>query len=249
MKSYLHSGTLGDLIYSLSIVEKLGSGKFLVALENVANVTRQYFGHDGIEEHRNRLTTKDYILLYPLLKHQPYITDVEAWDKVEKPIHNLDDFRKIQFKTFMGNYVEGYHRAFNILMSGEIYNEVWLTADTKTIKPIVVCRSSRYRSPDGNEKHKQLYDMDNIKDNGVFIGTDDEYNDYCTNVGEIDRYEITDFLDMANVINGSKLFISNQTFAFSLAMGLGKQSILETRKDLHLLANECYFPRKNVAYF
>jgi len=248
MNTFLHSGTLGDLIYSLSIVEKLGSGKFLIALENVANVTRQYFGHDGIEDHRNRLTTQDYISLYPLLKHQSYLTEVEAWDKTTQPTYNLDDFRKIQFKSFMGNYVEGYHRAFNILMSGNIYNDTWLDADVKTIKPVVVCRSTRYRCPNGDENHKQLYNTYDIKNHGVFIGSDAEYNDYCNIVGDIDRYNVSDFLDMANVINGSELFISNQTFAFSLAMGLGKQSILETRKDLHLLTNECYFPRKNVRY-
>ena len=70
MISYLHSGTLGDLIYSLSVVKKIGNGKFIVALENVANITRQYFGHDGVVEHKNRLTQQDYINLYPLLKKQ-----------------------------------------------------------------------------------------------------------------------------------------------------------------------------------
>jgi hypothetical protein len=249
MKTYLHSGTLGDLIYSLSIVNKLGTGKFLVALENVANVTRQYFGHDGLEEHRHRLTTQDYISLYPLLIHQPYITEVEAWDKAEIPIVNLDNFRAILFKTFMGNYVEAYHKAFGILTPGTVHRETWLTAEVKEVKPVVVCRSSRYRCPNGNTIHKDLYAEYNVRDNGVFIGSDDEYNDYVSVIGEIDRYNITDFLDMANVINGSDMFISNQTFAFSLAMGLGKNSILETRKDMPLLMNECYFPRPNVRYF
>ena len=132
MISYLHSGTLGDLIYSLSVVKKIGNGKFIVALENVANITRQYFGHDGLDEHKNRLTQQDYINLYPLLKRQLYITDVVAWDKLEQPTINLDDFRKIMFKSFVGNYVEGYHRAFNVVMPGSIYEETWLTADVKT---------------------------------------------------------------------------------------------------------------------
>lgn len=248
MNTYLHSGTLGDLIYSLSIVEKLGTGKFLVALENVANMARHYFGNDGLEEHRNRLTTTDYINLYPLLKRQSYITDVEAWDKLEVPTHNLDEFRKIQFKSFVGNYVEGYHRAFDVLMPGNIYEQTWIEADTKKVKPVVVCRSSRYRCPNGDTNHKELYNKFNLKNVGLFIGSADEYNDYVQRIGSIDRYDVTDFLDMANVINGSELFISNQTFAFSLAMGLGKESILETRKDLHILTNECYFPRKNVQY-
>lgn len=249
MTTYLHSGTLGDLIYSLSVVKKIGTGKFLVALNNVANINRQYFGNDGMIEHQNRLNNQDYISLYPLLKRQAYITEVEAWDTFEKPTVNLDDFRKIQFKSFMGNYVEGYHRAFNILMSGDIYKETWLEADTKTVKPVVVCRSSRYRSPNGDDTHKHLYNSYELKNNGIFIGSDNEYQDYVTKVGDIDRYVVTDFLDMANVINGSDLTISNQTFAFSLVMGLGKPAILETRKDLHLLTNECYFPRDNVRYF
>ena len=184
-----------------------------------------------------------------LFRSQLYITDVVAWDKLEQPTINLDDFRKIMFKSFVGNYVEGYHRAFNVVMPGNIYEETWLTADVKTVKPVVVCRSERYRSNNGIDVHKDLYNKYDLKNNGVFIGNDVEYNDYVNNIGTLERYTVVDFLDMANVLNGSELVISNQTFAFSLAMGLGKQSILETRKDLHLLANECYFPRKNVGYF
>ena len=37
MKSYKHSGTFGDLIYSLSVVKKMGGGFIDLAMGNIEN--------------------------------------------------------------------------------------------------------------------------------------------------------------------------------------------------------------------
>jgi hypothetical protein len=52
-----------------------------------------------------------------------------------------------------------------------------------------------------------------------------------------------------NVIAGANLFVGNQTFAYSLAVGTGVPTILETRKDLPLSRNECYFVRPHAVYY
>jgi hypothetical protein len=54
---------------------------------------------------------------------------------------------------------------------------------------------------------------------------------------------------MANIIAGCDLFLGNQSFGYSLAVGLGKDSVLETIKIKPLQNNECYFPRPNIQYF
>jgi len=43
--------------------------------------------------------------------------------------------------------------------------------------------------------------------------------------------------------------MGNQSAAYSIAMGLGKSSVLETIKIKPLQNNECYFPRFNCQYF
>ena len=42
MLTYKHSGTTGDLIYSLYLVRKMGGGHFKVAIENIENCVSKY---------------------------------------------------------------------------------------------------------------------------------------------------------------------------------------------------------------
>lgn len=249
MITYLHSGTLGDLIYSLSIVRKLERGKFLVAINNINDVAQKYMYCDPLPEHQGRFTALDYKLLSPLLRRQSYIDSVDTWKKGdEPPTVDLDRFREILFKSFNGNYVEAYHKVFEVPFTKECLQETWLEADPKRIAPYIVCRSMRYRNPKGDDRHRELWATKNFEYNAVFIGNEEEHKDYINTIGHIPRHKVRDFLEFANVIAGSDLVVSNQTFAFSLAMGLGKPSILETRNHLLLKYNECYFPRSNVEY-
>ena len=77
MKIYRHSGTLGDLIYSLSIVKKMAQRDvlFKVAIGNIENCVAQYgYRPDEVApEHRGRFTEQDFEWLLPLLRRQPYI--------------------------------------------------------------------------------------------------------------------------------------------------------------------------------
>ena len=45
------------------------------------------------------------------------------------------------------------------------------------------------------------------------------------------------------------MVVANQNFVYSLAMGLGVSTVLETIKIKPLQQNECFFPRKNCQYF
>ena len=52
MKIYRHSGTLGDLIYSLSIVKKMSANNamFLVALNNIENCLQEIKNKLNVEQ-------------------------------------------------------------------------------------------------------------------------------------------------------------------------------------------------------
>ena len=232
MTTYRHSGTLGDLIYSLAVVKKMTPGRFLVALHNIENCVSQYgYRPDEVDPaHKGRFTEQDYAWLLPLLKRQSYIDSVGTWSQGDlEPDVDLDRFRGTLFRGFEGNYVEAYHRAFDLPFKMADYDTPWLEADPVTVKPIVVSRTFRYRCPNGDPVWQSMVADADLANNGIFIGTTGEHEDF--------------------VVAGAELVMANQNFVYSLAMGLGKSTVLETIKIKPLQQNECFFPRTNTQYF
>jgi hypothetical protein len=247
---FKHSGTFGDLIYSLSIVKKMGGGIFAVHLENIENCVAQYgYRPDEVDPaHKGRFRNKDFDLLRPLLSRQSYINKVTVWTGDHDV--DLDRFRGVLFRGFEGNYVEAYHRTFTLPFTSDIYKETWLEADAKHIAPVVINRTFRYRCPNGTGSWQGLLEQANITKNGVFVGTAEEHADFVKTTGfAVQYYPVQDFKELADIINGADLFMGNQSAAYSIAMGLGKASVLETIKIKPLANNECYFPRDNCQYF
>lgn len=257
MKSYRHSGTLGDLIYSLSIVKKLANDDvdFKIALHNIENCVSQYgYRPDEVDPaHKGRFTKVDAELLRPLLERQSYIKQVSTWSRGDAaPDVDLDLFRGTLFRGFEGNYVQAYHIAFGLPFTMADYDTPWLDADPIRVKPIVVSRTPRYRGtePDASATHAQMAIDGQLEHNGIFVGTEAEHKDYVKTTGiNIEHFKVSHFLDLANVIAGADLVIANQNFVYSLAIGLGKQTVLETIKIKPLQNNECFFPRSNCQYF
>lgn len=250
MTTFKHSGTFGDLIYSLSVVKKMGGGTFAVHLENIENCVAQYgYRPEEVDPaHRGRFRTTDFDLIRPLLSRQSYIDKVTVWTGDHDV--DLDRFRGVLFRGFEGNYVEAYHRTFDLPFNSEMYNETWLEADPKRMATIVINRTSRYRCPNGTGTWQNLLEQANITQNGIFVGTQEEHKDFETSTGfRVNYYPVKDFKELADVIAGADLFMGNQSAAYSIAMGLGKSSVLETIKIKPLQNNECYFPRPNCQYF
>lgn len=253
MATHKHSGALGDLIYSLSVVRKMGGGSFLVALNNLINTGIEYgYRPEHLSmEHDGRLTVEDYTMLRPLLERQSYITDAGIWNREAViPDVDLDRFRAVLFRSFEGNYVEAYHRTFNIPFKLEDYDLPWLEADATTVRPIVVSRTARYRDPNGESGWRDVVGDADLANNGIFVGTPGEHRDFQAAIGiEVPYHPVQNFLELANVVAGAELVVANQNFVYSLAMGLGKATVLETNKSKPLQNNECFFPRTNCQYF
>ena len=247
---YKHSGTFGDLIYSLSVVKKLGAGAFAIALNNIEICVAQYgYRPDEVDiMHKGRFTVADFNLIEPLLTRQSYITDVVPW----KGIHDidLDQFRGVLFRGFEGNYVEAFYKTFNLPFTADVYDETWLEADPLRMASVVINRTFRYRCPSGTASWQNLLEQANITQNGIFVGSDEEHEDFEKSTGfRVQYYPVKDFKELADIIAGADLFMGNQSAAYSIAMALGKSSVLETIKIKPLANNECYFPRDNCQYF
>ena len=253
MNTFRHSGTLGDLIYSLSIVKKMDPGKFLVALHNIENCVSQYgYRPDEVAtEHQGRLTESDYEWLKPLLKRQSYIDSVGTWVQGDpEPTVDLDRFRGTLFRGFEGNYVQAYHLAFGLPFSMQDLDSAWLEADPVTVAPIVISRTSRYQSPSGEAVWQSLVKQPGVLDNAVFVGNTLEHATFESAVGvTIKHHVVENFLELANMVAGAQMVMANQNFVFSLAMALGRPAVLETIKIKPLQQNECFFPRAGIHYW
>jgi len=253
MKTYRHSGTLGDLIYSLSVVKKMEPGQFLVALNNIENCVSQYgYRPDEVDPaHKGRFTEQDFEWLKPLLKRQSYIETVGTWRQGDaEPAVDLDKFRGTLFRGFEGNYVQAYHIAFGLPFTMADYDTPWLEADPVTIKPMVVSRTFRYRDPAADAVWKKMAEDGVLDRLGIFVGTKEEHEDFVKVTGvAVPYHPVNNFLELANIVAGANLVMANQNFVYSLAMGLGKQTVLETIKIKPLQNNECFFPRANCQYF
>jgi len=253
MTTYRHSGTLGDLIYALYMIKKMGNDPdFQVALYNV-EATCQKYGYDPkniVPEHRGRFTEKDYAWLLPLLERQSYISKVSTWVQGDpEPDVDFDEFRGILYKTFEGNIIETYHRTFNMPFSRNDVMTPWLEADPVRVKPIVVTRSFRCRPSNGEAEWRNIIATGQLEENAIFVGHPDEHKDFVDTFGvNIPYHPVKDFLELANIVAGADLVLCNQGFTYSLAVALGKDTIIEINKIVPLHMNECYFPRYNIQY-
>lgn len=253
MKTFRHSGTLGDLIYSLYMVKKMGGGEFKVALHNIENCVAKYgYRPEDVDvQHKGRFTEQDYAWLQPLLERQSYIEQVSTWQQGDaEPEVDLDSYRAVLYRSFEGNILQAYHKTFDIPFMMSDYDNPWLEADARTVKPIVITRSARYRPANGEDGWRSIIETGMLKDNAIFVGTPAEYADFIQTFNVVvDYYPAKDFLDLANVIAGAELVVCNQGFTYSLAIGLGIATVLEANKIVPLQMNECFFPRPNAQYF
>jgi hypothetical protein len=176
---------------------------------------------------------------------------VGTWTQgTPEPDVDLDRFRGVLFRGFEGNYVEAYHRTFDLPFVVSDYDTPWLEADANPVAKIVISRTPRYRCPNGNAIWQSLMAQPGALDTSIFVGTDAEYVDFCQTInGVIPHHKVSNFLELANIVAGAELVMANQNFVFSLAMGLGRPALLETIKIKPLQSNECFFPRTNVNYF
>lgn len=224
--SFKHSGNLGDLIYSLPVVRFYGGGKLHL---NASGLTSKKY--DGTV---NGLNQELINLIKPLLEKQEYISSVINWN---------DDVVDFDLDLFREKDLQRENLCEKILASFEVpFEEVkkpWITCDKKSIAPVVVSRSTRYRNSNLIYNHV-LQDFADC----VFLGLPEEHRDFENKFGEIRYHAVQNFLEMAEIINGSELFVGNQSFGMSLAIALNKTYLQEYCPIYH----DCIFDRTNGHY-
>lgn len=215
LKTFQHSGNLGDIIYSLPTIIALGGGVLYVgtrtgSLEISSNAPPP-----------NPMTEHMALQIIELLKTQPYLTDIRLYSN-ERVDYKLDKFR--EHHAVMTNHIAKSHLdAF-----GVNYNLAfpWLRNISPVyINDIVISRTKRNLST-LNKFNWQV--LSKYEEKCIFIGFEDEYEEFkkCTGLN-VERYPARSILEIARVVKGSKLFIGNQSLGFALAEAMKHPRVLE----------------------
>jgi len=201
--------------------------------------------------HLQKMSEEEFKMLAPLLEEQPYITRVISTEEHEPKVdYDLDKFRGVLWRSFTGNYVEAYYKTFNVPYTAQDLISPWLIAQPKFIAPIIIARTFRYRNPSSVIRWKQFVAMDNFDTLSVFVGHNDEYEDFKKTFNTtLPHYKPKDFLELSQAISAADHIISNQTFVYTLAQGLGKPLSLEINPDRPLASSEVFFNRPDCFYF
>jgi hypothetical protein len=256
MTTFSHSGTFGDIIYAMSLTKHLGGGDFYLRLNNIDNMAKHVFGPNASAgDHSGEMTKKQFDSLTEFMEFQPYINSWRVWNG-EKIDYALE-FAGPEIVKQQGNYAWANARA-NGVDPDKHYKEFmldpWIEVD-KAIKvkgrPVVVNRVNRhlYGCQMVDETWVDMFDR-GLADVGIYVGMEHEHA-WFQDVFKIKipHYKTDNVMDVARVIAGAEQFIGSQSMCLSLAIGLGKTFLCESRKDLPLERNECCYVRPNGFYF
>lgn len=230
--NFLHSGHLGDLIYSLPTIKKISSIKKcnLLIEKNKLN-PKYYHNHPSGNVMINDKSLK---MLLPLLQSQNYLNSVKEFTNQTIDI-NLNLFRDMPFNIIFHSMKWYSHITGFPINIEEKFLDVENLNNFKD--KITILRSPRYRNQYIN--YNFLSDFKNL----VCIGLESEYLDLKKEVKNLEFHNCKNFLEMAQIINSSKFFIGNLCFAYSVAEGLKVPRLLEACPDFPVL-----FPSGKDAY-
>lgn len=214
---FKHSGNSGDIIYSLPAVYALSkNGKAFLHLHanQKGDYRKKYHPLGGV-----MLNEKIIKMLQALLLYQPRIAVCDTYSG--QPVdYDLDLIRQHPISLSKGSISRWYFHVFGIYSN---LSDPWLTApkNENFSNHIVIARSHRYRAPGIDYTFLKKYK------NKIFVGVPEEYADMKQYLPELEYYPVNDFLELAAIINGCRLFVGNQSLPFSIAEGLKVNRLLE----------------------
>lgn len=217
--NFSHSGHTGDVIYSMPAMYTLAKGRkinlYLRLYQPVTDFTKNMKHPNG----NVMLTDRSVEMLAPLLTKQPGINLFKALEN-ETVHYDLSIFKAFPFDYRMGSITRYFFLTYGI--SGDLWKP-WLhvTPNESYRDAVVIARSSRYRSPKISYAFLQKYPR------LVFVGVPDEYTDMKPHIPNLEYKPVANFLELAEIIAGSRLFIGNQSFPFALAEALKVRRVLE----------------------
>ena len=219
--NFKHSGHMGDLMYALPTIKKIAETK---TCNLFINLDVPFNGYYHKHPSGSKLMTKrSYEMLLPLLKKQSYLSKIEIY--MNQPIDvDLDLFRELPCSNHFHS-CRWYFQLTGIQADLSIPYLEDIEPHERIKNKIVLVRTQRAQNP--------YLDYSFLKEENdlLFLGTKNEYEVMKQTLPNLEFYDTKDFLELAQIIKGCKFYISNQTFAYSIAEGLKVNRILEAHVD------------------
>ena len=232
--SFLHSGHLGDIINSLPLIKEISMNKKCNLFIEKNKLLPNHLQNSDNQSIRYFLTEGEVNKILPLLSKQPYIKKVDVFNNQMIDI-NLNYFRELPI-NFNIDSVRWYFHITGI--HGNLENPYLLNiSDHKIKSKIVIIRSTKRRNYLINYKFLKNYN------DVLFLGLPNEYEDLKKEISNLQFYDCRDFLEMAEIINSSKIFIGNLSLGYTIAEGLKKPRLLESGPNFPLV-----YPNGKDAY-
>ena len=224
--SFLHSGHIGDIINVLPVIKEISKTHACnLLIELNLPITVNYNNHPAGKFY---LDKRIYNMLYPLLKKQSYIKNIDIFNNQSIDI-NFNLIRELPINLLFDNNRYGFHIAGVQLDLSKKYIEVDDVSDKDN--KITICRSLRYQN--NLISYSFLEKFENV----YYIGVLEEYEQLKKEIKNLKFYECKDFLEMAMIIKNSKVHIGNSTLGIDIAEGLKSPRVLEASP---------YFPARQV---
>lgn len=224
LKTFKHSGDLGDIIYSLPAIRALGGG--VLYLDPTGGETEPLVKEPLKLRTHTKLTAAAIDSLKALLLLQDYIADVRYWAG-EAVDHNLDEFRRTMGAV---NIADAHLQLFGLPTSHR--DSPWLRVHEPISEPgfpVVINRTVRYVC---NHNFWEIM-LPAYHDKALFVGLPKEHEIFEYTFGFPVRYYPTaGILDLARVIAGCREFIGNASLAHAIAEGQKKPKVLEVYRLL-----------------
>ena len=232
--SFLHYGHLGDVVNSLPIVKELSKThkcNFYIQAKKPLEPNARHYKRFGDHVF---LTKTNVDMLMPLLANQPYIQKVDKYTNQEIDI-DLNLIREMPINHDLDS-VRWYFQLTGV--HSDLSVPYLFVVPHKVIKnKVVIIRNARRKNSFTNYKFLKKYE------NLLFIGLNDEYEDLKKEVPNLEFYDCKDFLEMAQIIKSSKLFLGNLSFGYTIAEGLKIPRLLEAGPDFPVV-----YPNGKNAY-
>jgi hypothetical protein len=158
-------------------------------------------------------------MIKPLLLSQQKISTCEIYSE-QALDYDLDKIREYPFLHDRGNIARWYFLIFPVTYD---LSSPWLFVEPSSLtkSSIVIARSSRYQMPYIDYSYLRNYP------DVCFVGLAEEYLEMKEQIPALRFLETSNFYELATLISGSRLFIGNQSFPFSIAEALKVNRLLE----------------------
>jgi hypothetical protein len=238
MRTFRHSGKLGDIIWSLPFIRHMGGGDLRIEI-------------GVLENGAPRISPDGFRSIQSLLQAQSYIQSVEPYEGGAVDF-DLDAFRNMM--PWSGcNLVDAYYLAHGLAPDQANHVEPWLEVPELPLrcrKGVVVTRTPRYlegRPVENPFFHNMV--RQGLGKHGLFVGSRDEHSWFERMYRvQIEYVETKDAIEAASILDNADLWVGNENFIGALAEGLKKTTV----RELNMYGtNEklfCTFRRPNLFY-